>query len=128
MNERGAIVVGWLTKIVVALAIVAVAGFDAVAIGASHVTLTDDANAAAEAANLAWNESHGNVQSAYDAAYAFAVQHNEQAPIQDFSVEKDGTVRLVLTKTTTTLVVHRIGPLKKYTKVSQPGSATSPQQ
>ena len=128
MHERGAIVVGWLTKIVVVLAIVGVCGFDLVAITASHVTLKDDANTAAEAANTAWNENRGSVQAAYDAAYVWAAQHHEAIPLEDFSVEPNGTVHLRLTKTTTTLLVHRVGPLKKYADVSQSGSATSPQQ
>ena len=127
MHERGAIVVGWLTKVVAALAILGIGGYDAVAIGAARVTLTDDANAAAEAANLAWNDSRGNVQAAYNAAYVWAQQHGVEAPVDDFSVERDGTIHLRLTKTTTTLVVHHIGPLKKYTTVSQPGTASTPQ-
>src|SRR4051794_31508065 len=123
-HERGAIVVGWLTKIVLFLAVVFICGFDAVAIGASHVTLTDDANGAAEAANIAWNESHGNAQAAYNAAYAFAHQHNAEAPLQYFTVDAAGTVHLRLTKTTTTLVVHRVGPLKKYRHVTEAGEAS----
>jgi hypothetical protein len=127
MHERGAVVVGWLTKVVAALAVIAICGFDSVAIMATHVSLQDDANSAAEAANLAWNERGHNVQAAYDAAYEWANQHHETLPIKDFSVQPDGTVHLRLDKKTTTLIVHRVGPLKKYADVSQPGVASSPQ-
>ena len=128
MHEHGAIVMGWLTKVVVALAIVAIIGFDTVAVMASHVTLKDDANGAAEAANTAWNENHRSVQAAYDAAALFARQHGEELPVRDFSVDPTGTVHVRLTKTTTTLVFQRIGPLKKYTTTTQTGEASSPQQ
>jgi hypothetical protein len=118
--------VGWLAKLVVGLAIFGVIGFDAIAIMASHVSLTDDADSAAEAANRVWVESHGNVQAAYDAALAVATEHNAQAPVTDFSVTRDGTVHLRLTRTATTILVKHIGPLKKEADVSAVGEAQTP--
>jgi hypothetical protein len=125
MHERGTVVLGWLTKVVVALAIVGIAGFDTIAIIASHVSLTDDANAAAEAANTSWNDDH-NVQLAYNAAVTSAEQHGAQVPVKDFSIARNGTVHLTLTHTVTTLVVRHIGPLKKQADVTAKGEATTP--
>jgi alkylation response protein AidB-like acyl-CoA dehydrogenase len=126
MRESGAIVVGWLTKLIAGLAVVGVVGFDVVAIMAADVTLTDNANTAAEAANKAWVDSHGSVQAAYDAALAVAAQHHAQAPVHDFSITRDGTVHLRLTRTATTLLVQHIGPLKKQADVSAKGEAHTP--
>ncbi|MDX6286156.1 MAG: hypothetical protein QOG53_1641 [Frankiales bacterium] len=126
MHERGTVVLGWLTKLVAVLAFVGVAGFDLVAIAASHVTLSDDAQTAAEAANKAWQDKPGNVQGAYDAALASAESNHATLPVTDFSITRNGTVTLRLTRTATTIVVQHIGPLKKQAEVSAEGTATTP--
>ena len=82
----------------------------------------------AEAANFAWNDSKHDVQKAYDAAYAYAQQHDAEIPVNEFRIDTDGTVHLRLYKTATTLVVQRIGPLEKYADISATGSASTPQQ
>ena len=125
MHERGAIVMGWLAKLVAVLAVVGLLGFDLVAIAASHVTLEDHANRAAEAANREWNETR-NVQASYDAAAAVALREHAEIPVADFTIAPDGTVQLRLTRTATTLVVQHIGPLEKQADVSAEGEAHTP--
>ena len=95
-SERGDIVLGWLTRVVVTLAIIALIAFDGIAIVTARLGVTDDAQSAAEAANAAWNEHHGDAQVAYDAAAAYAEQHGEECPVKDFSVSANGLVRLRL--------------------------------
>ena len=46
-SERGGIVLGWLTRVVVILAVVAIIAFDVVAIATARLGTSDDANAAA---------------------------------------------------------------------------------
>jgi hypothetical protein len=127
-SERGDIVLGWLTRVVVTLAIVAVIAFDSIAIVTSRLGVTDDAQSAAEAANTAWNEHPGSVQEAYNAAAAFAEQHGEECPVKDFSVSPAGVVKLRLTGKATTLVVGHVGPMKTLTEIHGAGEATTPSQ
>ena len=115
-RDNGSIVIGWLTKLIVAIAIVGVALFDSLAIGAAHLGASDDANTAAEAAAASYRVSH-DVQAAYQAAVDTLPSDSESIPPQQFVVEPDGTIDLVLDRTTTTLLAHRIGPLKKYAAV-----------
>lgn len=116
-RDNGSIVIGWLTKLVVAFAIIGVALFDSLSIGAARLGASDDANTAAEAAAADYHTSH-NVQSAYVAAVETLPSSSETIPAKQFVVEPDGTIELVLVRTTTTLVAHRIGPLKKYALVT----------
>jgi hypothetical protein len=124
-RDSGSVVIGWLTKLAVAIAIVGVALFDTLAIGAARLGATDDANTAAEAAVAAYHTGH-NVQAAYQAAVETLPSDTESLPPQQFLVEPDGSVNLVLRRTTTTLVAHRIGPLKKYAVVVVHGEASQP--
>jgi len=115
-RDAGSIVLGWLTKLIVAIAFVGVALFDSLAIGAAHLGASDDANTAAETAAANYRISH-NVQAAYEAAIETLPSDSESIAPQQFVVEPDGTINLVLRRTTTTLVAHRVGPLKKYSVV-----------
>ena len=127
-DDRGDIVIGWLTKVVVTLAVIALIAFDLVSIASSRLGVTDDANAAAEAANAAWHESKGNVQSAYNAAAAYAEAHGESCPVDSFHISPTGAVDLRLTGHATTIAVSRVGPLKKFGVVNGHGEATTPTQ
>jgi type II secretory pathway pseudopilin PulG len=124
-RDSGSIVLGWLTKLIVAIAIVGVALFDTISVAAARLGATDDASTAAEAAVAAYHSSH-NVQEAYQAAVETLPSDTESLPPRQFVVQPDGSVNLVLRRTTTTLVAHRIGPLKKYAVVVVHGEATQP--
>ena len=115
-RDNGSIVLGWLTKLIVAISFVGVALFDSLSIGAAHLGASDDANTAAETAAATYRTSH-SVQAAYEAAVQSLPTDSESIAPQQFIVEPDGSVNLVLRRTTTTLVAHRVGPLKKYAVV-----------
>lgn len=125
IRDRGSIVLGWLTKLAVAIAIVGIALFDSISIFAAHLGASDDANTAAEAASQEYRTTH-NVNDAYQAAVESLPSDSESIPPRTFVIEPDGTVNLLLRRTTTTLVVHSIGPLKKYALVVVHGTATPP--
>jgi hypothetical protein len=124
-RDNGSIVIGWLTKLMVATAIIGLALFDTLSIGAAKLGASDDANTAAEAASADFRTSH-DVQSAYKTALATLPSDSETIPPRQFVVQPDGTVDLVLHRTTTTLVVHRIGALKKYAFITVHAVATPP--
>jgi len=122
-TDNGSIVVGWLVKLAVVLAVLGVIGFDAISVGAGHLAASDDANQAAQAAAVDWRSNH-NVQSAYDAAVESLPSTSESILTRSFTIGADGSVHLMLRRTITTLVMYKIGPLKKYTVVTTPGEAT----
>lgn len=124
-RDRGSIVVGWLGKIAVALAVTGVVLFDGVSVGVAHMNAQDDANSAAVAANAEWQQSH-NIQNAYNAAADALSNSDETILTRGFSIDANGTVHLVLRRTATTLVMAKIGPLKKYTVFTVQGEATNP--
>jgi hypothetical protein len=124
-RDNGSIVLGWLTKLAVAVAIVGLALFDSLSIGAAKLGASDDANTAAEAASADYRTSH-DVQSAYQAALDTLPSDSETIPARQFIVRPDSTVELVLHRTTTTLVAHRIGPLKKYDVITVHAVGTPP--
>jgi hypothetical protein len=123
-RDRGSVVIGWLVKLVAVLALVSISAFDAISVGAARVSGADDADTAALAAADTWRDTH-NINSALDAARA-ATGSNETVLSNGFSVDPDGTVHLVMHKTATTLVMFRIGPLKKYTVVTLKGESGPP--
>lgn len=121
-GDRGDIVLGWLSRVVVVLALLGIVAFDALSVGIARVSAEDDAGAAARAASEAWRE-RADVQQAYEAAVAVATEHGEQIAPDDFRIEADGTVHLTVTRTATTLVLYRVGPLAKYADISAAGTA-----
>jgi hypothetical protein len=122
--ERGSVIAGWLAKVVAGLAIAAVVVFDALSIGATHLSAQDDAATAATAGSEAWSSEH-SVRVAYDAAAAWASQHDERVPATGFSVDRDGTVHLRLSKQATTVVLAHLGPLSRWANVTVDGDGTA---
>ena len=117
-DDRGGIVLGWLTRIVLFFAVAGLALFDAISIGTTAMTVADQGSFAALQASEDWQTSK-SVQSAYNAAVAAAAKENPADVIatDDFKIDADGTVHLTVSRTATTLVVFRIGPIKSWTHI-----------
>lgn len=113
-DDRGDVVLGWLTKLVATLAVVGVLGFDAVSLGSGRFQAEDHAQGAARAASAAW-QGDKRVQVAYDAALAEVVEAGDTIDTidtADFTVAADGAVTLTLHHEVSTLLVHRVAPLR----------------
>jgi hypothetical protein len=123
VGDRGSIVIGWLTKIAVALGLAGLVLFDAISIGTTTVSLTDEGDYAARAASENW-VANKSVQKAYDAAVAAATEQNpaNHVATKTFRIDADGTVHLTISREATTLVVYRIGPIKKWADIEREGS------
>jgi hypothetical protein len=119
-DERGGILLGWLTRIIVIFSVVAVVLFDAISIGTTAMTVADQGSTAAQQASEAW-QANKNVQTAYNAAVASAADENPNDVIatKDFKVDADGTVHLTVSRTATTLIVYRIGAIKKWAHIER---------
>lgn len=124
--EHGGIVMGWLVKIVLAGALVGVVGFDAAALLSARFGLIDQGETAARAASESW-QGLRNIQVAYDAAAATAAQANAGNTVDaaTFAVSPDGTVRLQITRQVTTLLLHRVSALRRYTVLHETVAARS---
>jgi hypothetical protein len=123
-SDRGAVRVGYITKLAVALAIVGVFGYDGVSIMAVHLATSSDANNAADAASANWQQTH-NVTLAYAAASAIAASHHEKVLTCQtcFTIAPDNTVHVELRRDAHTLLFSRLGFLKGSTVVTEPGDA-----
>lgn len=123
-GDRGDIVLGWLTKLVVVLALFGLVAFDGISIIQAHVQASDRANTAASAAADAFHDTH-DVQKAYNAAYA-TVTGDDTIETKTFTVAQDGQVTLRLHHVATTLVLRHISALKKWTQAVETGQGRPP--
>ena len=105
--DRGDIVIGWLTKIVVVLGLAGLVLFDALSLGSTAVSLSDQGQYAAREASEVWQQTD-SVQKAYDAAVSTAVSQNATNVIdpRTFRIDQDDTVHLRIGRTATTIVLH----------------------
>jgi hypothetical protein len=119
-SDRGDIVMGWITKLAVGFALAGVVLFDAMSVGVTVSSVADEGSYAAQQASETWNLTR-DVQKAYLTASAVAVESNPHNVVdpKTFIVDPDGTVHLQISRTATTLVLYRIGPLKHLADVEQ---------
>lgn len=122
MNDRGDIVLGWLTKLTVVLAALGVLGFDAISLTTARFQAEDHAQAAVREARDAYRGSN-NLQAAYDAAVAEVAQHGDTIDPQTFSIGADGRVTLTLHRKAATMLVEKVPQLRHWTEVQQTVSA-----
>jgi hypothetical protein len=115
-SDRGDVVLGWLTKLVVTLSVLGVVGFDLVSLGAARLQAEDHAQSAVRAASSAYR-TPTDLQAAYDAAAAEVAEHGDTIDPRSFTVAPDGAVTLTLHRTAATMVVEKIGPLRDWTQV-----------
>jgi hypothetical protein len=121
-HEAGSIVIGWLTKIAVSLAVIGLLVYEAVAIGVAHVSASDEAQAAASAGSEVWQTTH-NVNKAFDAAETYAIAHGDTLGSKDFRALPDGSVSLRLHKVATSLILVHIKALHSWIEVSASADA-----
>ena len=119
-DDCGSIVLGWITKLIVGFALAAVVLFDAMSVGTTYSSVADQGSFAARQASDTWSSTK-DLQKSYLTAQATATESNPLNVIdpKTFRVDPNGTVHLKISRTATTLVLYRIGPLKKYGVVEQ---------
>ena len=123
MGDRGDVVLGWLTKLVIGFAVVGVLGFDLVAIGAARFQAEDHAQAAVRAAHESYRSGGKDLQKAYEAALADAAGHGDTVEPRSFTIAPDGTITLTLHRGAATMLVKRVAPLRSWTDVEVTVSA-----
>ncbi len=110
----------WLVKVVLALSIVGILGYDGVSIVHIHVIAADAADQAAMRASEEWAVSK-DVKKAYVSAEISAEEAGGTVPPKSLVIEADGTVHLKVRETATTFVLRHIGPLKKFAIINAGG-------
>jgi hypothetical protein len=118
-GDRGDVVLGWLTKLVVVLGLLGLAAFDGISLAQARFQAADHATTAASAAADDYKSNH-DLQKAYNAAFA-TVSGNDTIETKTFQVATDGTVTLRLHHEATTLILNHIGPLKHWADAVETG-------
>jgi hypothetical protein len=117
------VVVGWLTKLTVTLAVLGVLLFDASALLVGRVQVADNADGAAQAAADSWRNQH-SYQAAVVAAQSSAGA-DDVVP-QSLVISPDGATTIAVHRDLTTLVLRHIPRLEKYASVTETGTARPP--
>jgi hypothetical protein len=117
-SDRGGIVLGWMTKLIVVLSLTGLVGYDLVSLGASRLKAEDSAQAAARAAVEAYTGPK-DLQAAYDAALAEVLPDGDTIDAASFAFTADGTVSLTLRSTAPTLLVRKVAVLRPYAQVQR---------
>jgi hypothetical protein len=125
-RDRGDIVLGWLTRITIVLGIAGLGLFDAISVGTTAVSLSDQGNMAAREASEAWQETD-SVQAAYDAAVASAKEANPLNVVspKTFTIDSDDTVHLTVSRTATTIVLYHWGRTAEWAELTREGRGRS---
>lgn len=112
-GDRGDIVLGWLTKITVVLAVLGLVAFDALSLAVGRLQVEDRGNSAARAAVTTYATT-SDAQHAYETALARIAESDPTDTVDpaSFSVAQDGTVTFTLEHTAPTMLVHKVGPLR----------------
>ena len=124
--DRGDIVLSWLTKLVVIFGLAGILFFDAISVGVTATSLTDQGNFAAREASETWQSSK-SVQKAYEQAVATAVEANPQNRIdtKTFRIDADNTVHLTISREATTLVLYRWSRTAGWAELDREGKGKS---
>lgn len=123
-DEAGAIVLGWLTKLVLVLVIGGVVLFDVMAIAYGQVSAGDDARQVARIATDAIVLKNASPDEAAELAYTRAQTRGIEVAPEAITVERDGSVTVVIDRDIQTLVAYRIGPIEHLSRATE--SYTSP--
>jgi hypothetical protein len=123
-NDRGAVRLVTISRLVVVLAIIGVFGYDGFSVMSNRVSTEDNAQTAAYAASQAWHTTP-NLQAAYQAAVASIAGTGDTVLRKNFSVDPDGNIHLLVRHTAKTVVFRRVGPLRHLTVATEHGDANS---
>jgi uncharacterized membrane protein len=124
LDERG-FVLSSLVRLLVFLAVLALAGIETASVLFARVQTQDTAEQAAFEAAGNYRQK-GDVESAREAAQLRIVGRDPGAELRQFEVRTDGSVRVVVFKRAETILIHRISFLKEFTEARGRAVAQSP--
>ncbi len=112
LDDRGGIVVGWLLKLVVVLALIGILAYDLVSVAYTKVMTSDDARYIALGASEAIILQRADADEAIAVAADRAESRGVVLADDDIVVAKNGSVTVHVERTPHTLVTHYVGPLE----------------
>lgn len=123
-NDRGYIVVRWLIRIVVVIALLGVVVYEGASVGFARVNADEAGRKALEDAGFRFRDTN-NIRIAEDAARSHVEQKG--AELVSYSADaRAGTSSITVRKRASTLFIHKIGPLRKYTVQEVTKTSTLP--
>ena len=122
-DERG-VVISWLVKLLLGLAVFGVILFDAGSIIVNFFGLDSAADeiAVAVSTSVRSGEIAPNDRSSLETATK-ELAKEAKAKLVSVNVDQDGVLHVRLKRTAKTLIVGRIGPIKKWAKATADGRA-----
>ena len=120
-SQDGAIVVGWLTKLVLALAVIGFLAYDGVSIVTANVSASDRANTLASEAADDVRQSH-DINKSYATIQAEAASTGDTIAPKDFRVASNGEVTIVLQRQARSLWMDHISALKHFLTIRATGT------
>jgi hypothetical protein len=120
-GDAGSVAPWGVVRLAVLLAVLGALAYDAGSVALAALNVQTTADDSLTAASVAWQRSK-NVDVAYQAALARAVQDHRTIGPDHFTVGPDGTVALQIRGTAHTLLLSRIGPLRSWAVVTADAS------
>jgi hypothetical protein len=117
------VVIGWLARVAVTLAVLGVLLFDVAALLVGRVSTADSADTAAQAAADAWSSTHSYKASLLAAQTAAGT--DDLVP-DSLRIAPDGSTALALHRSLSTLVIRRVPQLKGLASVTESGQGRAP--
>ena len=116
-------VVGWLTRVTLTLAVLGVLLFDTSALLVGRVSVADQADGAAQAAADSWRQQHS-----YPAALLAAQTRagDDEVVPNSLVIAPDGSTAVALHRNVSTLVVRHVPRLRDTASVTERGSGRPP--
>jgi len=112
--DAGVLVIGTLAKLLVVLAVVGTAGYDAISIASAQIGAADDAQEAAlEANNVLVHQ--GTPQMAYAVALKYSEEHGETFVTSGFRIGEHDSVTVELRREAHTIAAAYLPRIKDYT-------------
>jgi hypothetical protein len=118
------IVLGWLTKVTVGLAVAGALFFDTFSLMATQLGAQDQASTAAESAAWNWKQT-GDIQYTYNEAAKTLESTTAEIDTTSFRIEPDGTAVVTVRREAPTFLLKHIPPLRKFINASATADATA---
>ena len=123
-SDQGGVIVSWLLKVAIVLAVGAVVIFDAISLGYSHTAVLDDARAVARSASHSVLAQENDTQIVRTAQQT-ADERGVELVVENMTLDENGAVTVTVRRTAPTLLMHRIPPLREFL-VTTASSSSSP--
>ncbi|HZG95986.1 MAG TPA: hypothetical protein VEZ46_14865 [Mycobacteriales bacterium] len=122
--DRGDIVLGWLTKVIVVMTIIGLFVVEGLSIVSARISGQDVADGVALAGSEAYS-SKKSAKTALRAAQAEAVSNGAEIVPGSFLVARDGRVTVTVRQTAKTVLLYRVEQTRKWAQIDSHGNARS---